>query len=388
MKCLDIGGKPGLDAAMRRKILIAIAIILVAGGAALWWAMRPLPVLTVTTWPGAYGRAQAAAQMRPYAAENKVDVRIDLWDGEIAEVARAVSTGVYKGDVIDFELPAAIAACRQGLLEKIDPAILPPGADGVAAAQDFVPGAIGPCWVASVVYSQVIIFAPDRFQSARPGALADFFDLAKFPGRRALQRGSPKFNLEMALLADGVAPDDVYNTLGTPGGLARAFAKLDSIRNAIIWSGSAKDSMELVRSGQAVLATALNGDVHDASLRGFKPGVIWDRQMYEMDVFGIPKGTPRKDRAMDFLRAATTSAPLAAVASWVPYGPARRSSMPLVGDNPELKIPMRESLPTAHFETAFPVDDGWWLTHQTQITARWQAWLDRPTPPPAKGEGR
>ena len=32
-------------------------------------------------------------------------------------------------DVIDFELPMAVQACKQGLLEKIDPAILPPGAN-------------------------------------------------------------------------------------------------------------------------------------------------------------------------------------------------------------------------------------------------------------------
>lgn len=376
---------------MVRKILAVLAIVLLAGAAALWWYTRPLPVLTVSTWAGPYGRAQAAAQTRPYGVEKQVNVRLDLWDGEIAEVAKAVSTGVYKGDVIDFELPTAIAACRQGLLEKIDPAILPPGADGTPATKDFVPGAIGPCWVASVVYSQIVIYAPDysvsRFQGIQPGRLADFFDLKTYPGRRALVRTGPKFNLEMALLADGVAPGEVYRMLETAEGLARAFAKLDTIRDVVVWTDSAKENLERVRTGQAVFATALNGDVHDAALHGFKPGVIWDRQMYEMDVFGIPKGTPKKEMALDFLRDATTSQRLAGVASWVPYGPARRSAQKLVGDNPDLKIPMRDVLPTAHFDTAFLVDDGWWLAHQAEMAARWQEWLDRPAPP-AKGKGR
>jgi putative spermidine/putrescine transport system substrate-binding protein len=371
---------------MLRKILVAIAIVLLAGAAALWWYTRPLPVLTVSTWAGPYGRAQAAAQTRPYGVEKRVNVRLDLWDGEIADVAKAVSTGAYKGDVIDFELPTAIAACRKGLLERIDPVLLPPGADGTPAAQDFVPGAIGPCWVASVVYSQVVIFAADRFKEAPPTAMAGLFDPAKFPGRRALVRTSPKFNLEMALLAEGVAPGNVYRTLETPEGLARAFAKLDTIRDAVIWTGSAKENLELVRSGQAAFATALNGDVQDAVLKGFRPGVIWDRQMYEMDVFGIPKGTQKKEMALDFLRASTTSERLADMASWVPYGPARRSAQALVGDNPDLKIPMRDILPTAHFDTAFLVDDGWWLTHQAEMTTHWQAWLSRPAPLPVKGK--
>jgi putative spermidine/putrescine transport system substrate-binding protein len=357
-----------------RKILLGAVLLLLAGAAALYWYTRPLPVLTVTTWPGDYARAQAAAQMRPYAAARRVDVHIAEWDGDLKEVARAVASHTYKGDVIDFELPTAVAACRHGLLEKIDAGRLPPGADGTPASRDFVAGAIGPCWIGSVVYSQVIVFAPQRFSGATPARLADFFDLQKFPGRRALRRRSPRLNLEMALLADSVAPGDIYKTLATPAGLARAFAKLDSIRAAIVWTDSAAEGLNLVRSGQAAFATTLNGAIFDASRHGFHPGVIWDRQLYEFDAFGVPKGDPRKNRAMDFIRFATGSAPLAGVASWVPLGPARRSAMALVGRNPDLKIAMRDFLPTAHFATAFAVDDGWWLSHEAAIAPRWQAW--------------
>ncbi|HEX3755773.1 MAG TPA: extracellular solute-binding protein [Rhizomicrobium sp.] len=359
---------------MRRKILAAIAIVLLAGAVAFYWYTRPLPILTVTTWPGDYGRAQAAALMRPYASAKRVDVHIAQWDGDLQDVRNAIGSHIYKGDVIDFELPGAIAACRQGLLERIDAATLPPGADDTPATKDFLPGAIGPCWIGSVIYSQVIIFDPRRFSGPAPATLADFFDLNRFPGRRVLRRASPKLNLEMALLADGVTPRDIYRTLETPAGLDRAIAKLDSIRNAIIWAGSAAEAVDLVRSGQAAFATTLNQAVFDAGLHGFHPGVIWDCQLYEFDVFGVPKGDPKKDMAMDFIRFATGSAPLAGVADWVPLGPARRSSMLLVGSNPDLKIPMRDNLPTAHFDTAFAVDDGWWLTHEAGIMSRWRAW--------------
>ncbi|HEX3754940.1 MAG TPA: hypothetical protein VHV26_07675, partial [Rhizomicrobium sp.] len=66
---------------MRRKLLVAIAIALLAGAVAFYWYTRPLPILTVTTWPGDYGRAQAAALMRPYASAKRVDVHIAQWDG-------------------------------------------------------------------------------------------------------------------------------------------------------------------------------------------------------------------------------------------------------------------------------------------------------------------
>jgi putative spermidine/putrescine transport system substrate-binding protein len=79
---------------------------------------------------------------------------------------------------------------------------------------------------------------------------------------------------------------------------------------------------------------------------------------------------------MDFIRYATGSAPLAGVADWVPLGPARRSALALVGRNPDLKIPMREALPTAHFQTAFMVNDGWWLDRGDEMAQHWQNWLD------------
>jgi putative spermidine/putrescine transport system substrate-binding protein len=125
------------------------------------------------------------------------------------------------------------------------------------------------------------------------------------------------------------------------------------------------------------MATALNGDVQ--TQKDFTPGVIWDHQLYEMDVFAIPKGDPEKTRALDFIAYATASAPLAAAANWVAFGPARRSAIALVKDNPETGAPMRALLPTApeNFRNAFAVDDGWWLAHGAALESRWREFVSR-----------
>lgn len=356
---------------LRRYALLLLALFLIAVVGALYLRTRPAPVLTVMTWPGSYGRAQASAQMHPFAATKNVDVHTALWDGELAEVAAMAQN--HKADVIDFELPTAVKACNRHLLEKIDPAILPPGADGTPAGRDFVPGAIGPCWVGGMVYSQVMIYSPRLKRT--PATLVDFFDRRKFPGRRALSRANAKFNLEMALLADGVTPADVYKTLETPEGLDRAFAKLDALKP--IWAHDSKDALEWVKNGRAAMATALNGDV--PSDKAFTPGVIWDHQLYELDVFGVPAGDPNKDRALDFIAFATGSRPLAAMAGWVAFGPARHSALALVKNNPETGEPMRPLLPTApeNFVHAFAVDDSWWETHGAAIASRWQEFVSR-----------
>ncbi len=360
-------------------ILGGLAAVILIAAAVLYYLTRPLPELTVATWAGPYSRAQANSMFHPFGDARHVDVRIALYDGGLEELRQMVGNYRYDWDVVDLELPDAIAACRLGLLEHIDAGQLPAGANGVPAAKDFVPGAIGPCWVGSVVYSQVIAYAPNVFGTAHPISATDFFDIQRFPGPRALRRATPKFNLELALLADGVKPEDVYATLSTPDGIERALAKLNTLRRSLVWWDTSADAVAMLKDGRAVFATTLNGDIHDAVAHGNKVGIIWDRQMYELDAFGVLKGGPRVDRAMDFVRFATGSEPLARVASWVPYGPARRSSFALVPPNPESHAVVTDNLPTnpQNFSTAFAIDDEWWDLHGSDVQPRWQSWLAR-----------
>ena len=357
-------------------ILSVVGVVLLALVGAYFWLTRTLPIITVATWAPPYSQAQMNAMFIPFGRAKSYDVRFAVYDGGLSELTQMVGNRQYRWDVMDYELPDAIAACREGLLEHIDPASLPAGDNGAPAAKDFVKAAVGPCWVGSVVYAQVIAYAPAHFKGAQPQTAADFFDLKRFPGPRALRRGA-KYNLELALLADGMSPSDIYDALLTPVGIDRALAKLGTLKGSIVWWNSSTDAVAMLGDGRAAMATVLNGDVYDAAQHHNVLNVIWDRQLYELDVFGVPKGDPRKDVALDFVRFATASRPLAGVASWVPYGPARQSSLPLVGENPELHIAMTPYLPTqkSHFATAFAVDDEWWQLHGADIDPRWQAWL-------------
>ncbi len=351
---------------MRRKLPLIALVLLVLGIGAFFWFTRPLPVLTVTSWAGPYGRAQAASQMRAYASAKRVDVRLAQWDGTAKDL---------KGDVVDFELPAVVEACRKGQLEHIEDIAL-------ENPDDFVPGAIGPCWVGNNIYSQVIVYPLNTFPTA-PATLADFWDTAKYPGKRALKKSSGKYNLEMALLADGVPPREVYATLTTDLGLARALHKIDTLNPNLVWYETDAQALELIRTGGAAFATALNGQLFDAVAHGGAPyapkfGVIWDRQLYEMDAFAIPRGNEKRDMALDYIRFATGAGPLAKVASWVPYGPARRSAMGAQDNNPELGFVMAPYLPTSHFATAFAVDEEWWRVNNERVDFSWRNWLADP----------
>ncbi len=338
-------------------------------GSGAYWLSLPPPFLTVASWGGEYSAAQTSALFHPFTDQSGVAVVLRLHGGGTDEIAQQTKMGEAEWDVIDMELEDAAKACREGLLEKLDGLNLPPGADGAPPSEDFVPGALGPCWVGTAVYSQVIAFAKGKTGAEEPRALADFFDVKRFPGPRALRGSGPKYNLELALIADGVATGDVYPMLETEAGVQRAFAKLDTIKPQILWWQRAAEPPELLAQGKAVMTTVLNARVFDTSDNP-RFGAIFEGQLYQMDVFGVPKNTAKRNRALEFLRFATGTAPLAEVARLLPYAPARRSSLAAID-------PMRRAgLPTApeNFQRALFVDPDWWAMHGGELEKRWAAW--------------
>lgn len=358
----------------RHKLLFAVLILLLLAVGAFWWWTRPLPILNVVTWPGTYGRAQAAAQMQAYGAAKHVDVRIQQWaaDGTLEELFHAIEAH-RAGDVVDLEMPVATKACEMGLLAPIDPASLPAGDDGTAAPADFYKGMVGPCFVASAVYSQMIICLPCGGDGATD--MAGLFALVAKGEKIALQRGA-KINLEMALLADGVKPEDVYVTLTTDAGVDRAFAKLDSIKANIAWWTGADQPIAMLRGGEVRIATALTANVQAASAHVNLP--VFLPQFYEADVLAVPRGGARTDLAMDYARFATGTAPLANMVKFAPYAPPRRSSRAVVGSLPA--SPTRDFVfdQGGALDRSFAIDDGFWDTHGAALEARFRTWLGAP----------
>lgn len=353
---------------MRRTILLTLAVLILVAGAAFWWWSRPLPILNVVTWPGAYGRAQAAAQMQAYGTAKRVDVRIQQWaeNGTLEELRRAIDTH-RAGDVVDLELPVAIAACQAGLLEPIDAATLPAGADSTAAIADFYRGMTGRCYVASAIYGQMIVCAAPCETGK---GLAGLFAAAAEGRKLGLQRGA-KINLELALLADGVPPGDVYPLLSTEAGVARAFAKLASIKPNIVWWTSSAQPLALLKSGAVAAATALTADVQ-ASGGTVTP---FATQFYEADVLAMPKGGAKTQMALDYLQYATSSAPLAGMVKFAPYMPPRRSSLPLVEALPVSPTRDFVAAQKGAMEQSFAINDTWWAEHGPALEARFRDWL-------------
>ena len=279
--------------------------------------------------------------------------------------------------MIDAELSDVIRACDEGLIEPIDTAILPAGADGKPATEDFVEGTLHECGVATIIWSTIYAYDKDKFQDKAPTTLVDFFDTSTFPGKRGLRK-NVKPNLEMALIADGVPTDEVYEQLSTPEGVERAFAKLDTIRDDIIWWEAGAQPPQMLADGEVALTTAYNGRIFNAQVKEDKNfEIVWDGQIWDLDLWMVPKGAPNKDEALKFLAYSTGTQRLADQAKYISYAPARLSSIPMVSTYDGTDIDMKPHMPTApeNFKNALQNDHNWWADNQDELNERFAAWL-------------
>ena len=197
-------------------------------------ALAEDPSLTVVSWGGSYARACVKGYHERFTAETGIAINLEDYNGGLAQIRAQVDVGNVYWDVVDLEIPDLVRGCDEGLLEYVEIDSLPAGPDGTPPAEDFVEGTLTDCGPATIFYSTVYAYNDENIEGEKPATMADFFDLEKFPGRRGMRR-SPLVNLEFALIADGVSLDSVYAILDTPEGVDRAFRKLDTIKDQIIW---------------------------------------------------------------------------------------------------------------------------------------------------------
>ena len=326
-----------------------VPFAVVVAAAVLPWssAIAEEQSLTVVSWGGSYARACVKGYHDRFTAETEIDINLEDYNGGLAQIRAQVDVGNVYWDVVDLEIPDMVRGCDEGMLEVVEIDSLPPGADGTPAAEDFVEGTITDCGPATIFYSTVYAYNEKNIPGEKPTTMADFFDLEKFPGRRGMRR-SPLVNLEFALIADGVALDEVYATLDTPDGVDRAFRKLDTIKEHIVWWEAGAQPPQMLADGEVVMSTAYNGRIFNAQVLEDQPFVIvWDGQVLDTGGLAIVAGTPRLEAAMKFVAFASTARSSADVGRYIAYSPTRRSAMALISTHAEKGMDMNPHMPTS-----------------------------------------
>jgi putative spermidine/putrescine transport system substrate-binding protein len=334
-----------------------------AAAAATLASPRPLRAATsqiVVTDPGGeWQKAAAEAFYVPFEKETGVKVsyaaRPHMSMGRLKAMVEAGNT---EWDVTVFVKGLVPLVVKQGLLEPID--------YGKIDKSQFIPGAITPHFLADHITGSMVTYSAKKFPTDGPKSWADFWNADKFPGRRGMFRGTFQ-TLEIALLADGVAPDKLY-----PLDMDRAFKSLDRVKPHIqVWWTSAAQSVQLVLDGEVDIISGWANRMYAAIAQGAPYRRVWNQAIMGFEGWAVPRGTKNRAAAMEFLAFAAKPDRQAAFARSQPVGPTNKGAYAFIPDQIARELPTYPAnLPGLVYE-----DADWIGANQAKIEERWAQWI-------------
>ncbi len=291
---------------------LTLAVGLVAGSLAMAAPALADGEVVFASWGGSFQDALRSAMLEPAAKALNITVKEDTTNG-IQDVRAQITAGAVAWDVTEQDLPTCETLKREGKLEPIDYSIVKTA--GIPKEL------VNSHYVGFINFTKVIAYRKDVFGDKGPSNWAEFWDLKKFPGKRGMH-GKVNYNLEAALMADGVAMKDVYGVLATDKGKARAWAKLAEIAPKVtVWYRGGSQSAQLLRDGEVDVIHMGHNRVESVIKSGIKVGYAFDGGTMDIDCLLVPKGAPNKDNAMRLINELLKAKAQAKLAVTMPLGP-------------------------------------------------------------------
>ncbi len=301
--------------------------------------------------------------MAPFSAATGIPVQLESWDGGLDTLRSQLKAADNAWDVVAVNADELSTGCGEGLFEKLD-------WSAIGGKDHYLPQGVSDCGVGAALTTLVLAWDRDKFPVA-PG-WSDFWDVAKYPGKRGLFKGV-RGNLEFALIADGVSPPDVYKVLASSEGVDRAFRKLDQLKPYIVWWSNGAEAAHILSSGDVLMTTAQSGRIVMADRtehRNF--GIQWNAGLYQVESWAIAKGSPDLRQAEQLLYFAGMPAVEARLFEATGIGGLAK------GTNDEIAPEMQSLSPTApaNLGAAVRFDTGFWHDNQAKLQQRFDTWLE------------
>jgi putative spermidine/putrescine transport system substrate-binding protein len=331
--------------ARKLAVLPLACVLMAAAPPAVTDPDAPQPV-SVAIRAGAPRDAAVKVLVKPYADATGTALDVQPLDG------------AAKTDLALVDGATLTAGCKAHLFMRLDFSGLGRDRFLAPAASDCGAGA----------YIGATLLAWDQTKLHAIPSWGDFWDVAKIPGRRGLQKTARR-NLEFALMADGVAPGDVYRTLRSADGIDRAFRKLDQLKPYVEWWDQPGQPGQFLMSGKVLMTTAPSSMLPS----GGKPhlGIQWGGCLDEVTSWAVPAKAAHARGAMAVIGIATDAARQADFAKATGLGPATKPGFALL---PEAARGASPASP-AHLQGCVPVDEGFWSDNGDKLDARFAAWL-------------
>jgi putative spermidine/putrescine transport system substrate-binding protein len=320
-------------------------------------AQQPSQIVSANTG-GPYLDATLEAWGKTFTESTGIKV---VGDGpqSLAKIQQMVKSGNITWDVV--EVPPVFTLRHCGTLFQELPADL-------QNRKDVLPGFGNACGVPDAGYANLMLYNTKRFPNGGPKNWAEFFDVQKFPGKRGLWNGAEGVNLEIALLADGVAPQDLY-----PMDLNRAFAKLTKLRPHIVFWSTGAQSTQMMESQEVDMIMAWSSRAYPALKNNAPFEPVWNQHIIYNNVLAILKGAPHPAVSANYIRHAIDPVRQARLSELFPVTPA------VIGATPKLDAAGMKIFAGTPERAASAIRPNlqWVADNSAEIQRRWTEWLNK-----------
>ncbi|MFZ7942567.1 ABC transporter substrate-binding protein [Neobacillus sp. 19] len=314
--------------------------------------------LVIVDWGGASSDAFKKTKYEPFEKKYGVKVKV-VSPVDYGQLYAMLKSGNVIWDLVIADENMALKLAAEGNLEKLDFNIIDKTNIDPQVVTDY---SIGNYHSATVISYNTELIDPNN----HPKTWADVWDTKKFPGERTLSK-IPISVLEVALLADGVNPDELY-----PLDVDRAFASLDKIKKHVKnWWSAGAQPIEMLDSKDVSVAGAWSGRIVDAKRQGLKMDVEYNQAVVQTASYIIPKGAPNKDLAQKYIAFASQPEPQAEFAKIMNYGPTNLAAIDLLTEDE--KILLGEG-GDGDIKKVY-VDYKWWMENIDEVNDRFNKWL-------------
>ena len=333
--------------------------MLVAGATALatpYIARAAAKSIVIATSGGALEAAFDTAYYKPFTAKTGIAIIKAVNTYAEAEGDGRRQRGRVGRDAGGFTAAAGFA--RQGLFEKLDYSGIDKG--------DLIAGAAQEYYVQCDVAAACIAWNTKNVTPAQvPTTWAELWDLKRFSGQRGLWK-QPYQTFELALMADGVAPDKLY-----PIDVKRALKSLDRIKSDIFWWANGAQSAQVLIDGDIAAGMAWNGHLYDPKEHGAPVDFSFNQALLVSDFLVLPRGVKNKAEAMEFITFALQPQQQASFAKALPYGPTNKKALALLDPQRLAVLPSSEHNITLGVFQNFD----WWADNGPNAAETFDSWL-------------
>lgn len=312
------------------------------------------------SYGGSFQEAQRKAYLEPFTRLTGIEV-IESEGPDTAKIKAMVDTGNYEYDICENEAGSVLNLQSKGdYFEELDYSLFD--------TANIDPVYLQKHYFLMLPYAQIFAYRKDAFDTA-PKNNADLWDTKTFPGPRALQSGGGGLSpdLEIAAMAAGVAPKDVY-----PIDLDLAYDSLGKIKPDVVkwWEAGAMPA-QMLADDEVVMATAWNGRIDTVQKAGAPVEIVWQDQLLRNDCWCILKNAPNKENALKLSAFMSMAQPQARLPMLITYGFINKMAEPLI---PPERLKLLPSF-SDNKSKMIIYDDAFWAKNYDDIHARWEKFI-------------